>query len=196
MKRMMLIPILFLALATMSSAQKSTWQMDKSHSKIGFNVTHLVVSEVDGFFKKFDGKIVADGDGFENATVEFTVDIASIFTDNEKRDAHLQSDEFFNAEKYPNMVFKSTSMKKTGKNTYKLTGKLTIRDVTKTIELDVRHNGTVKDPWGNTVAGFKVTGALDRFDYNLKWNAMMEAGGAVVSAEVRLDIDLELRKQS
>ena len=99
-------------------------------------------------------------------------------------------------EKFPQIVFKSTSMKRTGEKTYKLKGKLTIRDITKAIELDVTHNGTVKDPWGHTVAGFKITGTLNRFDFGLKWNTLMEAGGAVVGKEVRLNINAELRKKS
>ncbi|MBN1446353.1 MAG: YceI family protein, partial [Bacteroidetes bacterium] len=134
-------------------------------------------------------------DGFENASVQFTVDINSINTGNEKRDAHLKSDDFFNAEKYPKMTFKSTSMKKTGKTTYKLIGDLTIRDKTKRVELDVEHRGTVQDPWGNTKAGFKISGALNRFDFDLKWNTLTEMGGAVVGKEVRLDIDVQLMKE-
>ncbi|PLX25209.1 MAG: polyisoprenoid-binding protein [Ignavibacteria bacterium] len=196
MKRFALIPALVFLLTAGAMAQKTAWNIDNSHTTIGFNVTHLVISEVDGKFNKYDGKIHTNGDNFENASVELTVDIASIYTGNEKRDGHLKSDDFFNAEKYPQMTFKSTSMKKTGKNTYDLKGKLTIRDVTKDVVLKVKHNGTVKDPWGNTVAGFKISGTLNRFDYKLKWNTLMEAGGAVVGEDIELDIDLELRKKA
>ncbi|MCZ7556694.1 MAG: YceI family protein [Bacteroidia bacterium] len=195
MKAVRMIPLLFLAFAFTASAQ-TRWTFDKSHTNIGFNVTHLVISEVDGFFKTFDGSITTKGDSFDNATIEFSVDIASIDTDNEKRDQHLKSDDFFNAEKYPKMTFKSTSMKKSGKNTYKLIGDLTIRDKTKRVELDVRHNGTVQDPWGNTKAGFKITGKINRFDYDLKWNTLTEAGGAVVGKDVRLNLNVQLKKEA
>jgi polyisoprenoid-binding protein YceI len=190
-----MIPLFLIALAFSATAQ-TNWSFDKSHTNIGFNVTHLVISEVDGFFKSFEGSVTTKGDSFENATVQFTVDIASIDTDNEKRDQHLKSDDFFNAEKYPKMTFKSTSMKKAGKNTYKLTGDLTIRDKTKRVELDVKHNGTVKDPWGNTKAGFKITGKINRFDYELKWNTLTEAGGAVVGRDVRLNLNVQLKKEA
>ncbi len=193
MKRFMFISALLMAF-TLTAAAQSNWSFDKAHTTVGFEVTHLVISEVEGHFGSYEGTVKTKGDDFEGASVNFTVDIASIDTDNDKRDAHLRSDDFFNAEKFPKMMFKSTSMKKTGKNTYKLYGNLTIRDVTKPVVLDVKHNGTVKDPWGNTKAGFAMSGSLDRFDYNLKWNKLTEMGGAVVGKEVRLDIDVQLMK--
>jgi polyisoprenoid-binding protein YceI len=195
MKAFFLVPVLAIALTFASQAQ-TKWNFDKSHTTIGFNVTHLVISEVDGHFGSFDGSITTTGDSFENAKVEFSADIASINTGNEKRDEHLRSDDFFNAGKFPKMTFKSTSMKKTGNNTYKLVGDLTIRDKTRRVELDVRHNGTVQDPWGNTKAGFKITGAINRFDYELKWNTLTEAGAAVVGREVRFNINVQLAKQA
>lgn len=194
MKRLMFVPLLLVALTLTTSAQE-TWRFDKAHSTIGFHVTHMVIAEVDGKFKKYEGTVKTKGDDFSNASVNFEVDVASIDTDNDKRDEHLRSDDFFNAEKYPKMTFVGKSMKKTGNDTYKLMGDLTIRDVTKSVTLDVKHNGTIKDPWGNTRAGFSMSGALNRFDYNLKWNNLMEAGGAVVGKEVRLDIDVELIQQ-
>ncbi len=195
MKRYLLIPVLAFAFTLTASAQ-TTWSFDQSHTDIGFEVTHLVITDVEGSFKDYEGTVSTKGDGFENADIAFTIDINSIDTENEKRDAHLKSDDFFNAEKHPKMTFKSTSMKKTGENTYKLKGNLTIRGTTKPIELDVTHNGTVKDPWGNTKAGFRISGELNRFDYGLKWNKMTELGGAVVGKEVRLDIDVQLMKQA
>jgi len=195
MKRYLLIPVLAFAFTLTASAQ-TTWSFDQSHTDIGFEVTHLVITDVEGSFKDYEGTVSTKGNGFENADIAFTIDINSIDTENEKRDAHLKSDDFFNAEKHPKMTFKSTSMKKTGENTYKLKGNLTIRGTTKPIELDVTHNGTVKDPWGNTKAGFRISGELNRFDYGLKWNKMTELGGAVVGKEVRLDIDVQLMKQA
>lgn len=193
MKSISLFLLFAFAFASTSVAQ-TTWSFDKSHTTIGFEVTHLVITTVDGKFRSYEGTVTTKGDSFEDAKVDFTADIASIDTENEKRDEHLKSDDFFNAEKYPKLVFKGTSMKKTGKDTYKLTGDLTIRDKTKRVTLDVKHNGTVKDPWGNTKAGFRITGSINRFDYDLKWNTLTEAGGAVVGKEVDFDINIQLKK--
>ena len=170
------------------------WSIDQSHSKVQFGVTHLVISEVTGQFNKFDGTIESPSDDFTDAKINFVVDVNSIDTDNQDRDNHLKSDDFFNAEKYPEMKFNGKSMKNVGGNKYKLTGDLTVRDITKEITLDVLYNGTVKDPWGNTKAGFKITGELNRFDYGLKWNALVETGGAVVGKTINLNINLELNK--
>lgn len=185
--------VLFL-LSILALKAQTKWSVDKAHSQVQFSVTHLIISEVTGKFNSFDANIETVKDDFSDVKIDFSADINSINTENEKRDAHLKSDDFFNAEKYPKMTFKATSMKKVSNNKFKLTGDLTIRDVTKKITLDVTYNGTVKDPWGNTKAGFKISGELNRFDYNLKWNSLMEAGGAVVSKEVRLNINLELQK--
>lgn len=194
MKTIRYILLLAIGFVFTASAQ-TTWTIDQAHSTIGFEVTHLVISSADGKFKSFEGTITTKGDSFDGAQIDFSADVASISTENEKRDEHLKADEFFNAEKYPKLTFKGTSMKKTGKNKYKLTGDLTIRDKTKRVKLDVVHNGTITDPWGNTKAGFKITGAINRFDYDLKWNTMTEAGGAVVGKEVRFNINIELQKQ-
>jgi polyisoprenoid-binding protein YceI len=169
--------------------------VDKSHSKVQFSVTHLVITDVVGQFKNYDVKVETNGDDFTDAKIEFTADVNSINTENEGRDKHLKSDDFFNAEKFPKITFIGKSMKKVGEGKYKLTGDFTIRDVTKTITLDVLFRGIVKDPWGNTKAGFKVTGEVNRFDYNLKWNNLLETGGAVVGKEVSIIVDLELNKQ-
>lgn len=187
---------MFFFSSLMNAQQKeSVWVADKAHSKIGFAVTHLLISEVEGYFKDFEVKVTTDQNDFENAKIEFTAKTASIFTDNERRDEHLRSDDFFNSEKFPEMKFVSKSFEKTGKNNFRLVGDLTIRDVTKQITLDVVYNGTVKDPWGNTKAGFNVTGQLNRFDFGLKWNALTELGGAVVDKIVKLRIHIELNKQ-
>jgi polyisoprenoid-binding protein YceI len=170
---------------------QTKWSVDNTHSNVRFNVTHLVISEVEGSFKKFTGSIAATNADFSDAAVEFSVDINSINTDNEMRDKHLKGDDFFNAEQYPSMVFKSTSFKKVSGNKYKLNGNLTIRNVTKPVTFDVTYGGSVKDPWGNTKAGFKASTTIDRFDYNLKWNSVTEAGGAVVGKDVTIDLKLE-----
>ena len=155
----------------------------------------MVISSVDGYFKDYDAKISTKDDDFSTADILLSVNTSSIFTDNEKRDNHLRSDDFFNAEKYPQMVFKSKSMKKLGDDKYKLIGDFTIRDVTKEIELDVKLNGIIKDGFGNMRAGFKITGEINRFDYNLKWNKTIETGGLIAGKEVELIINLELTRK-
>lgn len=188
------IAILLLAAASFSFAQ-TNWSIDKSHSKIGFSVTHLVITEVEGQFKNFEAKITTASENFDNASIEFTADVNSIDTYNEKRDNHLMSDDFFNAEKFPKLIFKSKSLKKIDDKNYKLVGDLTIRDITKEVTLDAKYSGTITDPWGNTKAGFKIDGDINRFDYGLKWDAAIETGGLVVSKDVKLIINLELNKQ-
>ncbi len=171
--------------------QPKTWKVDKMHSNLNFSVTHLVISEVDGSFKVYDGSISSTSDDFNNASIEFSVDVNSINTDNSMRDEHLKGDDFFNAATYPKMTFKSTSFKKVSGNKYVLTGDLTVRNVTKKASFDVVYGGTAKDGYGNTKAGFKATGSINRFDYGLKWNALTEAGGATVGADVALNFKLE-----
>ncbi len=193
MKNIKILLLVFFLTISIVSAQ-TKWKFDKAHTNIGFSVTHLVITDVEGNFKKFGGTVITNGDNFENAQVEFWADVNSINTENEKRDKHLKSDDFFNAEKFPKLTFKSKSFTKVGENKYKMVGDLTIRGITKEVELDVIHNGTIKDPWGNTRAGFKITGEINRFDFGLKWNKLMEFGGAVVGKTVRLNINTELKK--
>jgi polyisoprenoid-binding protein YceI len=171
------------------------WGLDKSHSGVKFTVQHLVISEVEGTFKVFDGDVMAPTADFNNAKINFSVDVNSINTDEAKRDAHLKSDDFFNAEKYPSMKFSSTSFKKVSGNKYTLEGNLTIRDVTKKVKFAVVYGGTVKDPWGNIKAGFKATGKINRKDYGLKWGTLTEAGGAVVGDDVNMIITTEFAQQ-
>lgn len=169
-------------------AQTKNWMLDRSHSNVKFTVTHMVVSEVDGSFGKYNGTMVTNGDDFTTAKINFTVDVASINTNNEGRDRHLKNDDFFNVEKFPEMKFESTSMKKTGDNKYELTGNLTIRDITKPVKFDVVHLGNTVDR-GRTKAGFKATATIDRFDFNLKWDRVTEAGSLVVARDVKININ-------
>ncbi len=177
------------------TAQVTKWASDASHSSIKFTVAHLMVSEVEGRFKTFSGNIETSSPDFNNAKISYTSDVNSITTEDETRDKHLKSDDFFNAEKYPNMTFVSTSFKKVKNNIYSLEGNLTIRDVTKSVKFAVLYGGTVVDPWGNTKAGFKATAKISRKAYNLKWNKITEAGGAVVGDDVNIILNLEFGKQ-
>lgn len=181
--------------ATTTSA-KGTWSIDASHSEIGFKVRHLVVTNVTGKFNKFEGSIVAVNDDFNDAKISFTADVSSINTGDTARDGHLQSDDFFNAEQFPTISFKSTSVKHVSGNEYKIIGDFTMRDVTKSIELTAEYGGIMVDPWGNTKSGFEVNGKINRSDFNLKWNVMTEVGGAVVSDEIKIHINAELAKQA
>jgi polyisoprenoid-binding protein YceI len=177
--------------STVVAQSPKTWNVDKTHSTVKFSVSHLVISEVEGSFKVYDGAISSTNDDFSNAQIDFSIDVASINTDNEMRDGHLKSDDFFNAASYPKMTFKSTSFKKKSGNKYELEGDLTIRSTTKKIKFEVTHGGTTKDGYGNTKAGFKATGNINRFDYGLKWNVLTEAGGATVGKDIKIVLNLE-----
>lgn len=174
-------------------ATATKWTLDKGHSNVKFSVTHMVVAETEGYFKIFDGSMEHTKDDFSDAKINFTVDVASINTDNERRDNHLKGDDFFNAEKYPQMKFESISFTPQGNNKYKLVGNLTIRDVTKQVTFDVTYGGMLKTTRGSTV-GFKATSTINRFDYNLKWDRATETGGLVVGKDVEIIVKLELRQ--
>lgn len=196
MKYVLALLLAFVVAGSAATAQSTKWVQDASHSNVGFKIKHLVISSVSGNFKDYSITVLSDKEDFSDAKIEVTINTASIDTDNGDRDNHLRSDDFFNAEKYPKMVFKGKSMKKVGKNKYKLTGDLTIRDVTKTVTLDVEFGGKIKDPWGNTKVGFRIEGLINRFDYGLKWSKAVETGGLVVDEDVRIICEVELAKQS
>ena len=190
-----ILAIMFGLLISSSLKAQTKWNVDNVHSSVKFSVSHLVISEVEGSFKTFTGTIVSSKPDFTDAQIDFSVDIASINTDNEMRDKHLKSDDFFNAEKFPKMTFKSISMKKIAGQKYELTGNLTIRDVTKKVKFDVNYGGTAKDPYGNTKSGFKATTVINRLEYGLKWNTLTEAGGAMVGSDVTIVINAEFAQQ-
>ena len=171
------------------------WSIDPTHSEIHFKVKHMMVSTVTGSFKEFEGGLESDSDDFAGATIQFSANINSISTNNEQRDTHLKSDDFFNAEAFPQMTFSSTSFAKKEGDAYQLIGDLTIRDITKSVELDVIYNGTAVDPYGQTKSGFEISGKISRKEFGLMWSAVTEAGSIVVSDEVRLDLNVQLVKQ-
>jgi polyisoprenoid-binding protein YceI len=174
----------------------ATYKIDAAHSEIGFKIKHLVISTVSGNFTKFDATMVADKPDLSDASVSFEADIDSITTHSEQRDAHLKSEDFFHAEQYPKVTFQSTSIEKKGDNEYVLHGDLTIRGVTRNVALNVEHGGSVVDPWGQNKEGFELTGKISRKEFGLKWNAFTEAGGAVVSDDVRLIMSVQMVKQA
>lgn len=189
MKKVILITAALIAQVALFAQTK--WNVDVAHSNVKFTVVHLVISDVEGSFNTFNGSMTSTKPDFAESTIEFTVDVNSINTNNEMRDTHLKSDDFFNAEKFPKMKFKSTSFKKVSGNKYLLIGNLTLRDVTKSVKFNVTYGGTAKDGYGNTKAGFKASTVINRFDYGLKWNALTEAGGATVGKNVTIDLRLE-----
>ena len=172
------------------------WVLDASHSELGFKVKHLMVTNVSGSFNSFSVSAETTGDDFTNAAVAFTADTASISTNSEQRDGHLKSADFFDVENFPSIAFKATKFEKLGDDEYALTGDLTIKGVTKSEKLKVEFGGVVKDPWGNTKAGFTVTGKINRKDFGLNWNAALETGGVMVSEEVRINSEIQLIKQA
>jgi polyisoprenoid-binding protein YceI len=189
MKRLFLITVA--AISSLVVSAQTKWNLDPTHSSVKFSVEHLVISEVEGSFKKFDGNVNSAKPDFTDAAVNFTIDVNSINTDNDMRDKHLKGNDFFNAGQYPNMTFKSTSFKKVSGNKYALYGNMTIRNVTKPVKFDVVYGGTAKDGYGNIKAGFKATSVINRFDYGLKWNTLTEAGGATVGKDITINMKLE-----
>lgn len=177
----------------MEAAVKTKWAIDPTHSEIQFKVKHLVISTVTGFFKKFSGSVEADGEDFDGAAVTFSTDIDSIDTNQKDRDTHLKSPDFFAAGEYSTMDF-AGELKKISGNDYKLAGELKIRGTSKKIELNAEFGGTMIDPYGNEKSGFEINGKINRKDFGLNWNAVTEAGGVVVSDEVKLHINAQIVK--
>lgn len=186
--------LLVLASAFTAPVLKPTatkWNLDKVHSVVRFSVSHMVVSEAEGTFKLFDGSMEHSKEDFSDAKIAFTIDANSISTDNENRDKHLKSDDFFNTEKYPQIKFESTSFTPLGANKYKLVGNLTLRDVTKSVTFDVSYGGTINGQKGKK-CGFKATTTINRIDYNLKWSKTVEAGGLAVGHDVAITVKIEM----
>lgn len=188
-----LIALFSALVAVPAAAETSEWSVDAAHTRIGFSVTHMVVSEVDGEFKKATGKVLLDEADLTKSSVELEIDAASVDTGNADRDAHLRNGDFFDVEKHPKITFKSTQIKKAGK-AYKVTGNLTIRGVTKPVTLDVEITQAVTNPWGKQVRGVKVKGKINRQDFGVAWNKALDKGGLVVGQEVTFNIKLELNK--
>lgn len=172
----------------------TNYKLDAVHSDIIFKVKHLMITTVTGQFKNFDATLSSATEDFSDAAIQFQAAVDSIDTRNEQRDAHLKSDDFFNAEKYPELTFKSTSFVKTNDG-YQLKGNLTIRDITKEVTLNVEYAGTVVDPWGQTKVGFEAEGTIKRKEFGLHWDAVTEAGGVVVSDEIKLQLNVQFIKQ-
>ncbi|ASV31472.1 MULTISPECIES: YceI family protein [Flavobacteriaceae] len=173
--------------------ETTKWAIDPTHSEITFKVKHLMISNVKGEFKTFQGTI--DGEDFTKATISANIDASSISTNNDDRDTHLKSPDFFEVEKYPEITFVSKSIKKVDDDEYQLVGDLTIKGTTKEITLDTEFGGYMKDPYGNEKAGFSINGKLNRKDFGLNWNAALEAGGVMVGNEIKINAEVQFVKQ-
>ena len=170
----------------------TTWKLDPVHSEVTFRVKHMMITNVSGSFKVFNVTATTQGDDFTKSDVVFTAKADSVDTNNTQRDTHLRSAEFFDVEKFPEITFKPTKYVSTGDSTYKIHGDLTIKGVTKNITLDAEFGGIQKDPYGNVKAGFSISGKLNRKDFGLNWNAVLEAGGVMVSDEVRISCEIQM----
>jgi polyisoprenoid-binding protein YceI len=194
MKSHFLTAVALVAAAPLVQAQ-TTWAVDKTHSSVTFSAVHMLISETEGEFKEFDVTVSSPADDFNGADVTFSANVASISTDNARRDEHLRSDDFFNAAQFPQLTFKGKLVKSGDK--YALTGDLTIRDVTKPVSFEVTYLGTVaSEKFKFTKAGFKLRGSINRYDFGLKYNAALETGGLVVGEVVEFTCKVEMNKQS
>jgi polyisoprenoid-binding protein YceI len=180
----------------MTTPQTATsWVIDPMHSEVQFKVKHLMVSTVTGLFSQFDGRLDMVGDDFEGTTITFSADVDSLSTGNEQRDGHLKSPEFFDTAMYPQLTFESVRMTKIGDDVYELHGNLTMHGVTNPVTLKAEYGGQMVDFYGQTKAGFELTGTLKRKEFGLTWDGVTEAGGVVVSDDVRLVMNIQVTKQ-
>lgn len=179
----------------MTTQTQTQWALDAAHSEIQFKIKHMMVSTVTGSFKEFEGGVTQVEDTLNNANVNFTAKANSITTNNAQRDGHLQSAEFFDTDNNPNVTFDGTLIKVAGSDeeSYKLQGNLSMRGVTKNVEFDAEYFGQAKDPWGNTKAGFEITGEVNRKDFGISWNETLETGGVLVSEKVKIHVNAQLQ---
>jgi len=175
---------------------KTKWLVDPTHSELGFKIKHLMISNVSGALKNFEAEAEMDEADFSSAQINLTAAMASITTNNEQRDGHLLTSDFFEVEKYPDLKFTSTKIEKVDDDTFSLYGELTLKGVTKPVKLNVEYNGVTKDPWGGERAGFLVTGKINRSEWGVNFNGVLETGGVVLSEEVRINSEIQLVKQA
>lgn len=173
---------------------KTKWNLDPTHSELGFKVKHMMITNVSGSFGAFNANVETEDDDFSTANIEFTIDVASINTGNEQRDGHLKSGDFFDVENHPQMKFVSNGVAKKGDNEYEITGDLSLHGVTKPVTFKAENGGSGKDPWGNHKTGFTIEGKIKRTDFGLNWNAALEAGGVLVSEDVKINGELQLTR--
>jgi polyisoprenoid-binding protein YceI len=178
----------------MKTDEKTKWTIDPAHSKIGFKVKHLMISNVMGNFRDFEGQVTTNGNDLSTANISFSLNSASVDTEMADRDTHLKSADFFDVGNYPKITFIGSGLKDLGDDMYELTGNLVIKGVTKKVVLPVEFGGLMTDPWGNVKAGFSIGGKINRKEWGLNWNAVLEAGGVLLSDEVKIICDVQLVK--
>ena len=171
------------------------WSLDPTHSEVRFKIKHLMISNVTGSFNSFEGSAETEGDDFTKAKISFSADVDSIDTGNEQRDGHLKTGDFFEAEKFPKISFVSTKEEAGDEGSFSLYGDLTIKGITKNIKLSVEAGGIANDAYGNTKAGFTVTGKINRKDFGLTWSALTETGGLMLGDDVKVDIEVQFAEQ-
>jgi polyisoprenoid-binding protein YceI len=184
------------ATATEQPTLTGDYDIDPAHSALLFAAKHAMVTTVRGGFKVYSGSVHLDAEHPENSSATVEIDAASVDTGNEQRDTHLRSADFFNTEVYPSLTFRSTSAKKTGDDTYELTGDLTIRDTTKPVTVEFTHTGSANDPWGGFRVGFEGKARVNRRDWGLEWNVALDKGGVLVSEKVTLEFDIAAVKKA
>ena len=170
------------------------WKLDPTHSELGFKIRHLMISNVSGYFNNFQVEGETQDDDFSKAKIQLKADMNSIHTKNEQRDAHLRNADFFETDRHPEMVFESVSIEKTDAENYLLTGNLTLKNISRPVQLNVEYSGTTKDPWGGERAGFTVTGKIKRSDWGINFG-LLEGGGAMLADEVKIQSEIQLVKQ-
>lgn len=173
---------------------KKTWKVDPMHSEVLFKIKHLVISTVTGSFRKFDGNVITNGDDFNNAKVNFTIDVRSIDTNQSDRDAHLQNGDFFAADDYPQITFESTSFVHKSGSDYKMTGNLTLKGVTKSVDLNVEYGGSENNGHGVIKHGFEVTGVINRKEFGMTWNKMTDTGGLGLGEDIKLIANIQVEQ--
>jgi polyisoprenoid-binding protein YceI len=172
------------------------WILDPTHSELGFKIKHLMISNISGSLKNFQIVVeTEDEDDFSTAKVELTADMASISTNNEQRDAHLRNSDFFDVDKHPELIFRSTRVEMLDNQNFRLHGDLTLKGITKPVILNVEFSNVTKDPWGGERAGFVITGKINRSHWGVNFNSVLETGGLALSDEVRINSEVQLVKQ-
>lgn len=179
---------------TKNESTKTTWTLDPTHSEILFKVKHLMITNVKGEFRKFQAEIISEGSDFTKSNISVSIDAGSVFTNEDQRDGHLKSADFFDVANHPTLTFNGKSLKKKDDENFVLNGVLTVKGISKEVTLDVEFGGINKDPWGNEKAGFSLNGKINRKDFGLNWNAALETGGVLVSDEVKISAEVQFVK--
>lgn len=176
--------------------ETTKWVLDPKHSELGFKIKHLMITNVSGSIKDFEAEVITSDTDFSTAQINLSAEMGSITTNNEQRDAHLRAADFFEVDKYPELKFRSTKVERTDDDTFALYGELTLKGVTKPVKLKAEYSGIAKDPWGGERAGFAITGKINRSDWGVSFNGVLETGGVMLSEEVRINGEIQLVKQA